>query len=99
MPITSSDTCDPESTSQLFTDSSSGLTVNIETALYQDMEKATTEISEDTEKSFTEENPPYFDEDIPGTSENVGYPNDLVDAQGSVSDPDKALNSSSEESE
>ena len=52
-------------------------------------------ISEDTEKSFTEENPPYFDEDIPGTSENVGYPNDLVDAQGSFSDPDKALNSSS----
>ena len=71
MPITSSDTCDPESTSQLFTDSSSRLTVNIETALFQDMEKATTEISEDTEKSFTEENPPYFDEDIPETSENI----------------------------
>ena len=64
MPITLSDTCDPESTSQLFTNSSSRLTVNIETALYQDMEKATTEISEDTEKSFTKENPPYFDEDI-----------------------------------
>ena len=61
MPITSSETCD----------SSSRLTVNIETALYQDMEKATTEISEDTEKSFTEENPPYFDEDIPETSENI----------------------------
>ena len=50
-------------------------------------------------KTLTEENPPYFDEDISGTSDNVGYPNDLVDAQGSVSDPDKALNSSSEESE
>ena len=62
------------------------------------MEKATTEISEDNENSFKEENPPYFDEDIPGTSEIVGYPNDLVDVQGSFSDPDKAFNSSSEES-
>ena len=49
-------------------------------------------------KTLTEENPPYFDEDISGTSDNVGYPNDLVDAQGSFSDPDKALNSSSGES-
>ena len=39
----------------------------LETLHDVDLIKATTEISEDTEKSFTGENPPYFDEDIPGT--------------------------------
>lgn len=102
MPSTSSDTSmnpnfssSPEPESPAFTDASSSA-LNIETASSLEMEKATTEFSEDNrpefEKMFTVENPPYFDEDI------HGYQQDLVDVRDSIcSDLDKPSNFSSDE--